>query len=150
MRRYGLILAALFVVGIAVLGVATSKEPENSTGIGSIGTDKASYFYSHREKYSFGVYLVGSWGMSSRGSSNSATGTWSVDVTLNASGKDGVIVHQDSKNADRLTINDKTFDLAKGSMLRVDSDGRIEQLPFAPLRTTERSYVDRLTQFFAK
>jgi RNA polymerase sigma factor (sigma-70 family) len=106
----------------------------------------ASLYYIKYGGRTVVVYLPGEWGASSRSSSDALTKTFITDVTLQAKGKQDVLMKGGSDKPNQLVINGTSFDLTVGSVLRVDAGGRVFQLPFQPLTPTQE-YLQSLKKY---
>jgi hypothetical protein len=49
-----------------------------------------------------------------------------------------------------VAINGAAFDLASGSFFQIRADGKVEQLPFAPLSSNDQGYLKQLNGFFSR
>jgi len=150
MRRNTFILVALMAAGTVLTIERTSRGQDawRPPIEGLISHRNASLYYIKITGNTVVIYLPGEWGASSRGSSNAETKTFITDVTLKAKGKPGVSIKGGSAKPNQLVVNGKSFDLAAGSVLRVDAGGQVFQLPFQPLTPTHE-YLQSLRKYIS-
>ena len=129
----GLFIAVGIAVPIAMLRAA--DEEWNSPSAAHVGTNDFSSYCVHDGKgASFVVAYHGDFGSSSSGSSNSQDRTWNNDVKLkllDTVDKREFTLHRDHTAPDKVTLDGKDYDFAKGRVLLLSVDGTVRQLDIA-------------------
>lgn len=142
------LVSAAFV--LLSIGVGGCEKPSPVGREGLVGNNAGSLVWAQREGTRFAVYLPGLWSSESRSSTNPTTGNWKTDMLLHAQGMPDITITRDRASADRITINSTAYHLADGSVFRLHQDGRVEQLPFAPVDAEDQAYLERLNTYFTK
>jgi hypothetical protein len=154
MWRIGAAVVAVVVVGTLIVLATGSSRPGQQTpakgGEGLVSNNDGSLYFVQHPESNVAIYLPGQWTSSTRSSTNAPAKSWMTDVTLQAKGKPDVTLQGDSKTPTQINVNGVKFDLTAGSLLRLNADGKVEQLPFAPLPATDQAYLKRLNEYFAR
>jgi hypothetical protein len=151
MWRIGAVVVVVGALIVLAAGPVFSRQQGPVTSReGLVSNNDSSLYYARHRESSFAVYLPGDWGSSTRSSSNTASNAWKTDVTLRANGKPDVALLSDSTTPTQVAINGIPYELGAGSVFRIDGDGKVEQLPFAPLPSGDQGYLKRLSGFFSR
>ena len=147
----GVAILTLVTAGVACVGrTASGQAATPADGDTLIGNSAGSLYFMRRGETTFALYLPGEASMESRSSQNASMKSWTTDVTLRLKAKPDLILRTDSSTPTRLTVNGATFDLTLGSFLALGTQGKVEQLPFAPVSRVDMAYLERLNKHLSR
>lgn len=148
---------SLFIaVGIAVpiAMVRAADEKWNPPQVAHISSNDFSVFCVHDGKeVAYVTAYHGRSGSSTSGSSNSKSRTWTDNSTLtllDSTEKRKFTLGRDHTAPNKLTLDGKDFDLAKGRVFLLADNGSIRQLDIATPPVTARDDADRLAKLISK
>ncbi|AGA25063.1 hypothetical protein [Singulisphaera acidiphila] len=151
MWRIGAAIVVVGALGVLATGpMLLGRQIPLTNREGLVSSNDGSLYYVLHPESNFAIYLSGNWNSSARSSSNTATNAWKTDVRLHAKGKPDVMLLSDSAKPTQVVINGTPLNLASGSLFRVKADGKIEQLPFAPLPSSDQDYLQQLNAYFSR
>lgn len=117
-----------------------------------VSRDHAAIFaftYNAEPDHSVVFYFPFEVGCSTSHDLNSAARTFNYSGTIeNLENKTQALKYEiSSANPAAMTCNGAAYDLAAGTVFRVDADGKLSQLPFVGLKPTEE-YLETLRKYF--
>lgn len=146
-----LLIAVGLVVPIAMLRAGDEEwNPPWGAHIGS--NEFSAYWRIDGKEASYIVAYHGDFGSSTSGSSNAKSRTWNDDAKLtllDTVNKREFTLRRDHTTPNKLTLDGKDYDLAKGRVFLLADNGSIRQLDIATPPVTARDDADRLAGLIA-